>query len=122
MKNAFIGSPLEPTLYIKHVGNDILIFFLYVDDLIFIGDRPSLMEKFKEEMKQAFEMLDLVLMRYFIGLEVQQQPNDIFISQTKYVVDLLKWFRMMSSTSIATPVALGEKLTKDDPSPHVDPT
>lgn len=53
---------------------------------------------------------------------MQQQLNGISISQTKYVVDLLKQFRMMSCTGVATPVVLGEKLTKDDPSPPVDPT
>lgn len=58
---------LQAIFYIQHVGNDILIIFLYVDYLIFIGNSPSLMEKFKEEMKQAFQMSDLGLMHYFLG-------------------------------------------------------
>lgn len=80
------------------------------------------MEKLKEEMKQEFQMSNLGLIHYFLGVEVQQQLDGISISQTKCVVDLLKLFRMMSCMVVATPIALGEKLTKDDPSPHVDPT
>ncbi|XP_059068180.1 secreted RxLR effector protein 161-like [Cryptomeria japonica] len=73
-------------------------------------------------MKQEFEMSDLGLMHYFLGVEVQQQSEDISISQTKYVVDLLKQFRMMPCTTVATLVALGEKLTKADASSNVDTT
>ncbi|KAH9291602.1 hypothetical protein KI387_043209 [Taxus chinensis] len=122
LKKGFIRSSSEPTLYIQHLGNDILIVCLYVDDLIYTGNSPSLMEKFQAEMKQEFEMSDLGLMHYFLGVEVQQQSEGISISQTKYVADLLKRFRMMSCTAVATPVALGEKLTKEDASSKVDAT
>lgn len=122
MKKGFNKSPSEPTLYVQHIGNDILIVCLYVDDLLYTGKSKDLMEKFQAEMKQEFEMSDLGLMHYFLGVEVQQTSKGIFISQTKCVVDLLKKFGMVACKAFATPIALGEKLTKEDVSPKVDTT
>ncbi|XP_057844975.2 secreted RxLR effector protein 161-like [Cryptomeria japonica] len=79
------------------------------------------MEKFQAEMKQKF-MSNLRLMHYFLGVEVQQTSVGIFIFQTKYVVDLLKKFGMEACKALATRIALGEKLTKEDASPKVDAT
>ncbi|XP_057870060.1 uncharacterized mitochondrial protein AtMg00810-like [Cryptomeria japonica] len=73
-------------------------------------------------MKQEFEMTDLGLMHYFLGVEVQQTSEGIFISQAKYVADLLQKFNMVACKALATPIALGEKLTKEDASPKVDTT
>lgn len=122
MKKGFNRSHSEPTLYVQRIGNDILIVFLYVDDLIYTGNNKALIEKFQAEMKQEFEMSDLGLMHYFLGVEVLQTSKGIYISQTKYVADLLKKFRMMACKAFATPIAIGEKLTKEDISPKVDAT
>jgi hypothetical protein len=63
-----------------------LIVCLYVDDLIFTGDFG--IEEFKSVMKDEFEMTDLGLMRYFLGIEVHQSKTGIFISQSKYVHEI----------------------------------
>ena len=55
----------------KHKGNDILIVSLYVDDLLVTGNNINLVDKFKKEMIQEFEMTGLGLMTYFLGMEVQ---------------------------------------------------
>lgn len=70
-------------------------------------------------MKQEFEISDLGVMHYFLGVEVLQTSKGIYISQTKYVADLLKKFRMVACKAFATPIAIGEKLTKEDISPKV---
>ena len=49
-------------------------------------------------------MKDLGLMHYFLGLKVWQKPNEIFLSQGKYVVDILKRFGMMNCKSVSTPM------------------
>jgi hypothetical protein len=70
-QNGFQRSECEPTLYIKeNQQGNMLIVFLYVDDLIFTGDFG--IEEFKSVMKDEFEMTDLGLMRYFLGIEVHQ--------------------------------------------------
>jgi Reverse transcriptase (RNA-dependent DNA polymerase) len=60
-----------------------LVVAIYVDDLIFMGDNLGMVEKFKEEMKREFELIDLGLMNYFLGLEVRQGLSGIFVSQEK---------------------------------------
>ena len=61
-----------------------------MDDLIFIGNYQQMFENFRETMKQQFEMIDLGLMSYFLGIEVQQMDDGIFISQKMYALDILK--------------------------------
>ena len=85
MSNGFSKSNGEPTLYIKAANENVLIFVLYVDDLIFTGNEHSLIGEFKEAMKNEFEMTDLGLLKYFLGIEVKHIHDGIFISQKKYV-------------------------------------
>ena len=68
----FAKSLSESTLYVKYKGNNFLIVSLYVDDLLVTGDDARLVEEFKQEMMQAFEMTDLGLMTYFLGIEIKQ--------------------------------------------------
>ena len=84
MSNEFSKSDREPTLYIKEENGNMLIIFLYVDDLIFTGNDNFQIGEFKEAMKNEFEMTDLGLLKYFLGIEVKQMNNGIFISQEKY--------------------------------------
>ena len=84
MSNGFSKSNGEPTLYIKAANGNVLIVVLYVDDLIFTGNDKALIGEFKEAMKNEFEMTDLGLLKYFLGIEVKQMHDGIFISQEKY--------------------------------------
>ena len=68
-----------------------MILVIFVDDTIFGGhDEES--EKFAKEMKKEFEMSMIGEMKYFLGLQIAQNKERIFISQTKYLKDLLKRF------------------------------
>jgi hypothetical protein len=120
-QNGFQRNECEPTLYIK--GNEqgnMLIVFLYVDYLIFTSDFG--IEEFKSVMKDEFEMTDLGLMRYFLGIEVHQSKEGIFISQSKYAHEILKRFNLINSKASPTPVITGMKLRKEDNGSKVDPT
>jgi len=94
LNNGFDKCDGEPTLHIKEREGKILIVILYVDDLIFIGSDDFLIANFKQVMKSEFEMTDLGLLRYFLGIEVKQTENGIFISQAKYVAKFLERFKM----------------------------
>ncbi|TQE03722.1 hypothetical protein C1H46_010696 [Malus baccata] len=85
IKEGFNKCPYEHTLFIK-AGNEgkMLIVCLYVDDLIFTGNDESMFEQFKKSMMNEFDMTDLGRMRYFLGIEVVQKADGIFISQRKY--------------------------------------
>lgn len=79
----FVKSLSESTLYVKHKGNNLLIASLYADDMLVTGDDTRLVEQFKQEMMQAFEMTDLGFMTYFLGIEIKQNENDVFVCQKK---------------------------------------
>jgi hypothetical protein len=119
--NGFQRSDIEPTLYIKeNQQGSMLIACLYVDDLIFTGDFG--IEDFKSVMKDEFEMTDLGHMRYFLGIEVHRSKTNIFISQSKYVHEILKRFNMVNSKAAPTPIITRLKLIKEDKRSNVDPT
>jgi hypothetical protein len=70
-----------------------------------IFTRNLSVDEFKSTMKHEFEMTYLGLMKYFLGIEVNQLNYGIFICQTKYALDVLKRFRMMNCKETPTPIA-----------------
>lgn len=100
----------------KQIGEDsnILLLCLYVDDILVMGSSLTIVDKFKENMMHKFEMTDLRLLHYFLGLEVKQQLGLILNSQKKYAETLLKKFNMMNSKSQSTPLNANEKLQSED--------
>ena len=84
----------EPTLYIKEKYGKMLIVVLYVDDVIFTGNDAYVIENFKTVMKNEFEMTNMGLLRYFLGIEVEKNENNFFISQAKYINEVLERFNM----------------------------
>ena len=85
-----------------------LVLVLYVDDLFLTGADP-LIHQCKREIASEFEMKDLGLMHYFLGLEVWQRLDEIFLSQGKYIVKLLEKFGMVDCKSVSTPMELNFK-------------
>ena len=123
LENNFIKCPHEHALYIKtNQSGDILIVCLYVDDLIFTGNNPKAFEDFKKEMSLEFEMTDIGLMSYYLGIQVIQSEHDIFISQEAYAKEIMKKFKMDGSKPVNTPIECGTKLSKYTKEEHVDPT
>lgn len=120
MSLGFQKSQSELTLYVKHEGTNILVISLYVDDLFITGSNLEQVEQFKLEMKKVFEMTDLGLMSYFLGIEIKQSQDEVFICQKKYAKEILKRFHMEDCKAVKTPMNQKEKLVKDDGSAKVD--
>ena len=76
----------------------------------------------KKKIAKEFEMKDLGLMHYFLGLEVWQSTEGIFLNQGKYAVEILKRFNMLECKAMATPMDSKLNLLADDPSELVDVT
>lgn len=79
-----------------------------------MGSNHSIVAEFKSSMMGRFEMSDLGLLHYFLGLEVKQGEDGVFISQRKYAADLLKKFNMLNCKVAATPMNVNEKLQLED--------
>eukprot|EP00253_Pinus_taeda_P010077 PITA_10077 len=103
MKLGFTRSEADPSLYDKP-----LILVLYVDELFLTGVDPFIHEC-KRELASKFEMKDLGLMHYFLGLEVWQKPGEIFLCQGKYVVKILERFGMVDCKPVTTSMELDFK-------------
>ncbi|GLU00269.1 hypothetical protein SLE2022_176490 [Rubroshorea leprosula] len=123
VKARFKKCPSEHALYVKfNESGDILILCLYVDDLIFTSNSTRMIEDFKRSMMHEFEMTDLGLMSYFLGIEVMQRENGIFIYQKRYASKLLRRFHMHNCNPAKTPVEVGTKLFKEGDDVRVNPT
>lgn len=123
LNHNFRRSSSESTLYIKQFNSqEKLIISLYVDDLLVIGSNDEIVKEFKKQMECEFDMSDLGLVYYFLGMEIKQESSGVYISQKKYASDMLKRFNMFSCKSVASPLVLNCKLSKDDGEKLVDPT
>lgn len=122
IREGFESSPSEQTLFIKRKGGKILIVSIYVDDLLFTGDDEELLAEFKQSMKREFDMTDLGRMRYFLGIEVVQKSNGIFICQRKYAAEVIERFGMQSFNSVCNPMVPGQKLVRDEAGVKADST
>jgi len=103
-KLGFTKSEADANLYHIMVKGKPLIIVLYVDDLILIGD-DQLNMSCKEDLAREFEMKDMGLMHYFLGMEVWQKDGELFMSQGKYANEILRRFHMEKCKPMQTPIA-----------------
>jgi hypothetical protein len=116
----FKRGTVDNNLYIKIKDNDLLIVLVYVDDIIFGCNKDSLVQWFSSTMESEFEMSMIGELSFFLGLQITQRSEGMFISQEKYLREMLKRFQMEDSKPVGTPMVTGCKLSKDDDSPDVD--
>jgi hypothetical protein len=110
----------DNNLYIKVTQGSILLIEIYVDDIIFGSTNDRLSHKFAKDMQNEFEMSLLGELSFFLGLQIRQSNQGIFISQTKYIREMLKRFRMEDCKPVITPMQTSCKLSKDDDSKSTD--
>jgi hypothetical protein len=112
----------DPVVYTKKLGSHLIILVLYVDDLILTGIDSKLLNHVKTSLKKKFEMTDLGFLHNFLGLQVLQTNERIFLSQYKYACDLLRRFHMDNCKPTPSPFQSGVKISTTCTSPKVDAT
>ncbi|GJT46347.1 putative ribonuclease H-like domain-containing protein, partial [Tanacetum coccineum] len=120
LKNGFMKGTIEKTLFIKKNKSDIMLVQVYVDDIIFGSTMQSMCTEFEDYMHKRFQMSSMGELTFFLGLQVKQQPDGIFISQDKYVADILKKFDFCSIITATTHIASNKPLVKDEDGLDVD--
>ena len=110
----------DKTLFIKKVKFDIIIAQIYVDDIVFGSVSQHLVDEFLEQMKTEFEMSVVGELTYFLGLQVKQSRDGIFISQRKYAKNLVKKFGLQGAQHKQTPIGTHTRLTTDKNGVSVD--
>ncbi|GJU30452.1 putative ribonuclease H-like domain-containing protein [Tanacetum coccineum] len=113
LDNGFYRGQIDKTLFIKRVKGDILLVQVYVDDIIFGSTKKSLCTDFEQIMHKRFQMSSMGELTFFLGLQVKQKEDGIFISQDKYVGEILKKFGFSSIRTASTPMETNKALTKD---------
>ncbi|GJY76310.1 putative ribonuclease H-like domain-containing protein [Tanacetum coccineum] len=113
LENGFRKGTIDKTLFIKKDKGDILLIQVYVDDIIFGSTKTSLCVKFEQMMYKRFQMSSIGELTFFLGLQVKQKDDGIFISQDKYVADLLKKFDFFTMKITSTPIKTNKALLKD---------
>jgi hypothetical protein len=118
--NGFKVSKADPTLFTKTIAKDLFICQIYVDDIIFGSTNKSTCEEFSRIMIQKFEMSMMGELKYFLGFQIKQLQEGTFISQTKYIQDILKKFGMKNAKTIKTPMGTNVHLNLDTGGKSVD--
>jgi hypothetical protein len=119
-EKGFKRGTVDNNLYIKTECDDFLIVLVYVDGIIFGCNKDSLVKWFASTMESKFEMYMIGELSFFLGLQITQRSEGMFISQEKYLREILKRFQIEDSKPMGTPMVIGCKLSKDDDSPDVD--
>nr|GEY96508.1 hypothetical protein [Tanacetum cinerariifolium] len=118
----FQKGSIDTTLFIKNKGKHIMLIQIYVDDIIFGSTNLKYCTKFSDLMVKRFGMSMMGEMKFFLGLQVNQFSNGIFINQSKYILDILKRFGMENCDTIPTPMVEQAKLKLDFVGKPVDHT
>nr|GEX51071.1 hypothetical protein [Tanacetum cinerariifolium] len=99
---------------------DIMLVQVYVDDIIFGSTNKSWCDEFEELMKNRFQMSSMGELTFFLRLQVKQKEDGIFISQDKYVTEILKKFDFLSVKTASNPIETKKPLVKDKKVVDVD--
>ncbi|GJZ75048.1 putative ribonuclease H-like domain-containing protein [Tanacetum coccineum] len=119
LKSGYKRGTIDKTLFIKKDKNDIMLVQVYVDDIIFGSTKRSWCDEFEALMKSRFQISSMGELTFFLGLQVKQKEDGIFISQDKYIAEILK-FDFASVKTISTPIETQKPLVKDEEVSDVD--
>ncbi|GJV09164.1 putative ribonuclease H-like domain-containing protein [Tanacetum coccineum] len=119
-KHGYKRGTIDKTLFIRRNKKDIMLVQVYVDDIIFGSTNKSWCAEFEALMQSRFQMSSMGELTFFLGLQVKQNNEGIFISQDKYVADMLKKFDLVNVKAAITPMETKLPLTKDEEAFDVD--
>nr|GEU36999.1 putative ribonuclease H-like domain-containing protein [Tanacetum cinerariifolium] len=120
LENGFQRGKIDQTLFIKRRKGDILLVQICVDDIIFGVTNKDLCKSFEKIMKDKFQMSSMGELIFFLGLQVKQKKDGIFISQDKYVAEILRKFGLTKGKSASTRIDTEKPLLKDPDGEDVD--
>ncbi|GKA79460.1 retrovirus-related pol polyprotein from transposon TNT 1-94 [Tanacetum coccineum] len=109
----FSKGAVDPTLFTRKAGNELLPVQNYVDDIIFASTNTTMCNEFANPMTTKFKMSMMGQMSFFLGLQISQSPKGIFLNQSKYASEIIKIFGMLTSDSVDTPMVEKSKLDED---------
>ncbi|GJY62580.1 retrovirus-related pol polyprotein from transposon TNT 1-94 [Tanacetum coccineum] len=118
----FSKGSVDPTLFIRRDGKELLLVQIYVDDIIFAASTPELCDLFSKIICSKFKMSMMGKILFFLGLQISQSPRGIFINQSKYALESLKKYSFDSCDPVDTPMVEKSKLDEDKEGKAIDPS
>lgn len=96
----------DPCLYVSHRGTEILLLVIYVDDILIAARDLEWIAEIKRGLKEEFDIKDLGLAQFCLGLEIHQEEDEITLTQSGYILDMLRRFGMENCNPVTTPAEL----------------
>lgn len=106
----FVCSWANTSLFVFKRESKILYLLVYVDDIILTGNSPLLIKNFITRLHSEFAIKDFGQLNYFLGLEVSYMENGLFLTQAKYVHDVLTRACLLDSKHASTPLLTSDYL------------
>ena len=113
---------IDKALFIKKANSEIILIQIYVDNIIFGASKDSLCEEFVAAMQGEFEISMMGELSFFLGIQVKQSKDGIFLCQSKYCKEILKKFEMESCKEASTPMPSSCYMDADIAGKGVDQT
>lgn len=85
IEQGFKNSNTNTLIMVYHIEKDVIIFLIYVDDILVIGNNKSLIQTMISKLNNVFYLKDLGDMSLFLGLEVAKVVYGLHLSQCKYI-------------------------------------
>ncbi|KAK2396684.1 putative mitochondrial protein [Trifolium repens] len=120
LQQGYRKGETDKTFFVRQEEGTLMIAQIYVDDIVFGGMTDALVKQFVHQMQSESEMSLVGELTYFLGVQVKQMEDTIFISQSNYAKNIVKKFGMESATRKRTPATTHLKLTKDEKGVSVD--
>jgi hypothetical protein len=120
LSKGFIMGKVDTTLFTKKISKDLFVLQISVDDIIFGSTNQDFCEEFGRMMANESEMSMIGELSYFLSLQIKQLKDDTFVSQGKYIKDILKKFGMNEEKPISTPMGTNKNLDSDASGNMVD--
>nr|GEV43152.1 retrovirus-related Pol polyprotein from transposon TNT 1-94 [Tanacetum cinerariifolium] len=120
LENRFQRGKIDKSLFIKRIKSNILLVQVYVDDIIFRATNKEVCIEFEKLMHKKFHISSMSELTFFLGLQVMQKEDGIFISQDKYVDEILKKFGFSIVKTTSTPIENKKPLLKNPKAAYVD--
>ena len=118
----FSPSDHDPALFIHLSPRGRTLLLLYVDDMLITGDDVEHISHMKKQLSEPFQMSNLGPLSYFMGIEVLRTAKGYYLSQCKYIQDLIARSGISDNRTATTPMELHLQLLPTDGSPLEDPS